>query len=75
MWGFLAEDAEEIPGRPVFSVGARATGCGEAIVTAFDPRTREYTVKALALYSPPRWARLPRRFPGGRCLVLGAERN
>jgi len=27
-----------------------ATGCGEAIVTAFEPRTREYTVKALALY-------------------------
>ena len=64
----MAEDAEEIPGRPVFSVGARvrvlaatapgilprlATGCGEAIVTAFDPRTREYTVKALALYSRP----------------------
>ena len=53
----MAEDAEEIPGRPVFSVGARvrvlaatapgilprlATGCGEAIVTAIDPRTREY---------------------------------
>ena len=72
----MAEDAEEIPGRPVFSVGARvrvlaatapgilprlATGCGEAIVTAFDPRTREYTVKALALYSPRRWARLPPR--------------
>jgi hypothetical protein len=30
-----------------------ATGCGEAIVMAFDPRTREYTAKALALYSPP----------------------
>jgi hypothetical protein len=30
-----------------------ATGCGEAIVTAFDLRTREYTVKALALYSRP----------------------
>ena len=54
--GGMAEDAEEIPGRPVFSVGGRArvlaatepgifprlaTGCGEAIVTAFDPRTRE----------------------------------
>jgi chemosensory pili system protein ChpA (sensor histidine kinase/response regulator) len=57
--GGMAEDAEEIPGRPVFSVGARvrvlaatapgifsrlATGCGEAIVTAFDPRTLEYTI-------------------------------
>jgi hypothetical protein len=81
--GGMAEDAEEIPGRPVFSVGARlrvlaamapgispriATGCGEAIVTAFDPRTREYKVKALALYSPPRWARLPPRRPPPRKL-------
>ena len=32
-----------------------ATGCGEiiTIVTAFDTRTREYTVKPLALYSRP----------------------
>jgi hypothetical protein len=30
-----------------------ATGCGEAIVTAFDPRASEYTVMALALYSRP----------------------
>ena len=30
-----------------------ATGCGEAIVMAFDPRTREYTVKPLALFSRP----------------------
>jgi hypothetical protein len=77
----MAEDAEEISGRPVFSVGARvrvlaatapgilprlATGCSEAIVTAFDPRTREYMVKALALYSPPRWPRLPPRRPPPR---------
>jgi hypothetical protein len=64
----MAEDAKETPGRPVISVGLRvrvlaatalgilprlATGCGEAIKTAFDPRTREYTAKALALYSRP----------------------
>jgi hypothetical protein len=30
-----------------------ATGFGEAIVTAFDPRTRDNTVKALAVYSRP----------------------
>jgi hypothetical protein len=81
--GGMAEDAEEIPGRPVFSVGARvrvlaataprisprlATGCGEAIVTAFDPRTREYTAKALAFYSRPRWPRLPPRRPPPRKL-------
>ena len=30
-----------------------AMGCGEAIVTAFGPHTRKYTVKALGLYSRP----------------------
>ena len=30
-----------------------AMGCDEAIVTALDPRTRKYTVKALGLYSRP----------------------
>ena len=30
-----------------------ATSCGETKVTAFDPRTREYTVKPLALHSRP----------------------
>ena len=59
-------DGEDFSGRPVFGVGARvrvlaatapwvlprlATDFGEAIVTAFDPRTLEYTVKALALNS------------------------
>ena len=54
----VRQDAEEISRRPVFSVGGRvrvlaaaapgisarlATGCGEAIVTVFDPSTGEYT--------------------------------
>ena len=57
-------DGEDFSGGAVFGVGARvrvlaatapgllprfATGCGETIVMAFDPRTREYTVKPLAL--------------------------
>jgi hypothetical protein len=45
-----------------------ATGCGEAIVKAFDPRTREYTAKASAFYSRPRWLRLPPRRPPPRKL-------
>jgi hypothetical protein len=62
----MAEDAEEIPGRPVFGVERRvrvlvatapgsfpriATGCGMAIVKAYNPHTRECTAEALALYS------------------------
>jgi hypothetical protein len=31
----------------------QATGDGEAIVTAFGPRMREYTAKVLALYLRP----------------------
>jgi hypothetical protein len=54
----MAEDAEKIPGRPLFSVGGRvrvlaatatgflpriATGCGEAIVKAYNPPPRATT--------------------------------
>jgi hypothetical protein len=61
--GGIAEDAEEIHGRPVFSVGAGvrvlaatapdclprlAEGCEEAIVKAYNPRSRKYTAKAFA---------------------------
>jgi hypothetical protein len=52
----MAEDTEEISGLPVFRVGGRvralaamapgflprlATGCGEAIVKAYNPHTRD----------------------------------
>ena len=59
-------DGADFSGGAVFGVGARvrvhaatapvllprlATGCGEGSVSVFGPRTREYTVKPLALYS------------------------
>ena len=68
-------DLGDVPEPPVFEIGEKvrvlawtypgflprlATGCGEAIVVAFNFDTREYTVKPLAMYS-----RLQTKIPEG----------
>jgi len=59
-----------------------ATGDGEAIVEAFDPRTREYMVKAFALYLRPQKkipevavVAVPRRQRGDSQSRRGAQHN